>query len=116
MNSDDRGSFIETMKLKSGGQVSFSTTKPNVTRGNHFHTNKVERFSVIRGKARIEFRKIDNKKKYVFYLDGSSPSFVDMPVWYTHNITNIGNDDLYTLFWVNEVFDIKKPDTYFMEV
>jgi UDP-2-acetamido-2,6-beta-L-arabino-hexul-4-ose reductase len=116
INSDDRGSFIETMKLSSGGQVSFSTTRPNVTRGNHFHTHKVERFTVIQGKARIEFRKIDNKKKYVFYLDGSSPSFVDMPIWYTHSITNIGNDELYTLFWVNEVYNIEKPDTYFMEV
>jgi UDP-2-acetamido-2,6-beta-L-arabino-hexul-4-ose reductase len=113
LNSDDRGTFVETVKLNSGGQVSFSTTVPGITRGNHFHTRKAERFAVIKGKARIELRRIGTNKVLTFKLDGSQPSFVDMPVWYTHNITNVGSDDLYTIFWINEHFVAKDPDTYF---
>ena len=113
---DERGSFVETIKLISGGQVSFSTTFPGVTRGNHFHTRKAERFAVIKGKARIDLRHIGTNKVLSFELDGKEPSFVDMPVWYTHNITNIGEDELYTLFWINEHFDSKDPDTYFEKV
>lgn len=113
IKTDDRGSFIETIKLNSGGQVSFSITKPGITRGNHFHTRKIERFAVIKGKARIELRRIGTENKMVFELDGISPSFVDMPVWHTHNITNTGDEELYTLFWCNEFFDQSDPDTYF---
>jgi UDP-2-acetamido-2,6-beta-L-arabino-hexul-4-ose reductase len=87
LNTDDRGSFIETIKLNSGGQVSISTTVPGITRGNHFHTRKAERFAVIKGKARIEIRKIGTEKVLSFELDGRQPSFVDMPIWFTHNIT-----------------------------
>ncbi|HSV88902.1 MAG TPA: NAD-dependent epimerase/dehydratase family protein, partial [Bacteroidales bacterium] len=105
LNTDERGSFVETIKLHSGGQVSFSTTRPGITRGNHFHTRKAERFAVIKGKARIEFRRIGTDKVLTFELDGNQPSFVDMPVWYTHNITNTGEDDLYTIFWINEHFE-----------
>lgn len=112
LSSDDRGSFVETMKLNSGGQVSFSTTKPGITRGNHFHTRKTERFAVIRGKARIQLRRIGTDRILSFDLNGSEPSFVDMPVWHTHNITNTGNEDLYTIFWINEFFDISDPDTF----
>jgi UDP-2-acetamido-2,6-beta-L-arabino-hexul-4-ose reductase len=113
LNTDERGLFVETVRLKSGGQVSFSTTRPGVTRGNHFHTRKAERFAVIKGKARIEIRRIGTDKVLSFQLDGSRPSFVDMPVWYTHNITNIGNEDLYTIFWISEHFDPEAPDTFF---
>ena len=116
LNTDDRGSFVETVKLQSGGQVSFSTTKPGITRGNHFHTRKAERFAVIKGKARIEFRLIGTDKVYTFDLDGAQPSFVDMPIWYTHNITNTGDDELYTIFWINELFNPDDPDTYYEEV
>lgn len=116
LNTDNRGSFVETVKLNSGGQVSFSTTVPGITRGNHFHTRKAERFAVIKGKARIDLRRIGTDKVYTFDLDGSQPSFVDMPVWYTHNITNIGNDDLYTIFWINEHFNAADPDTFFEKV
>ena len=115
-NTDDRGSFVETVKLNSGGQISFSTTKPGITRGNHFHTRKAERFAVIKGKARIQLRKIGTDKVKNFYLDGENPSFVDMPVWHTHNITNIGEDDLYTIFWINEFYDASDPDTFFEAV
>ena len=116
LNTDERGSFVETVKLNSGGQVSFSTTKPGITRGNHFHTRKAERFAVIKGKAKIEFRRIGTDKVLSFDLDGSEPSYVDMPVWYTHNITNTGDDELYTIFWINEPYDPTDPDTFFEQV
>ncbi|MCE5226777.1 MAG: epimerase, partial [Porphyromonadaceae bacterium] len=115
-NEDDRGSFVETVKLRSGGQVSFSTTKPGITRGNHFHTRKAERFAVIRGKARIQLRRIGTDKVMNFELDGNEPSYVDMPIWHTHNITNIGDDDLFTIFWISEFYDPSDPDTFFEEV
>lgn len=116
MNTDNRGTFVETIKTGLGGQVSFSTTKPGITRGNHFHTRKIERFAVIKGKARIQLRRIGTEKVLNFYLDGNEPSYVDMPVWYTHNITNVGNEDLYTIFWINEFFDPDDPDTFFEKV
>ena len=116
LNTDPRGSFVEIIKLGSGGQVSFSTTVPGITRGNHFHTRKAERFAVIKGKARIEFRKIGTDTIYRFDLDGSHPSFVDMPIWHTHNITNIGAEELYTIFWINEHFNADDMDTYFENV
>jgi UDP-2-acetamido-2,6-beta-L-arabino-hexul-4-ose reductase len=116
LNTDNRGSFVETVKLNSGGQVSFSTTVPGITRGNHFHTRKAERFAVIKGKAQIELRRIGTDKVMTFELDGTQPSFVDMPIWYTHNITNIGDEELYTIFWINEHYDASDPDTYFEKV
>jgi UDP-2-acetamido-2,6-beta-L-arabino-hexul-4-ose reductase len=112
-NEDNRGVFVETVKTSLGGQFSFSTTFPGVTRGNHFHTRKIERFVVIKGKAIIELRRIGTSEKMQFELNGEHPSFVDMPVWYTHNITNVGNDELITLFWINEFFDPEDPDTFF---
>lgn len=116
LNTDDRGSFVEIVKLHSGGQVSFSTTVPGITRGNHFHTRKAERFAVIKGKARIQLRKIGTDEILNFDLDGSNPSFVDMPIWFTHNITNIGNEDLYTVFWINEHYNPEDGDTFFEKV
>ncbi len=115
-NTDDRGSFVEILKSGSSGQFSFSTTRPGITRGNHFHTRKAERFAVIKGKAKIEFRRIGTDRIFTFELDGANPSFVDMPVWHTHNITNTGEEDLYTLFWINEFFDPNDSDTFFEEV
>jgi len=116
LNTDERGSFVETVKLHSGGQISFSTTVPGITRGNHYHTRKAERFAVIKGRAKIEFRKTGTDKVYTFELDGSEPSFVDMPIWFTHNITNIGDEELYTIFWISEHFNPADPDTYFEQV
>ncbi len=116
LNTDDRGSFVETVKLNSGGQISFSTTKPNITRGNHFHTRKAERFAVIKGMALIELRRIGTNEMLSFELNGDEPSFVDMPIWYTHNIKNIGEDELYTIFWINEHFNSEDADTFFEEV
>ena len=116
LNTDDRGSFVETVKLNSGGQISFTTTKPGITRGNHFHTRKAERFAVIKGKARIQLRRIGTNKIISLDLNGCEPSYVDMPVWYTHSITNTGEDDLYTIFWINESYDPTDPDTFFEQV
>jgi UDP-2-acetamido-2,6-beta-L-arabino-hexul-4-ose reductase len=113
LHEDNRGAFIEIVKTNGQGQISFSTTKTGITRGNHFHTRKIERFSVIKGKAEINIRKIGTDKIYSFILDGDAPSFVDMPIWYTHNIKNIGDEILYTNFWINEFFDEQNPDTYF---
>ena len=115
-NKDDRGNFIEILRNLSMGQCSYSITKPGVTRGNHFHTRKIERFSVIRGQALIQLRKIDSDEIFQFNLDGNSPSFIDMPIWFTHNIKNIGKDDLITLFWINEPYDFDNPDTYIEKV
>ena len=116
LHSDKRGFFSELSRSGSKGQSSFSTTKPQITRGNHFHTRKIERFSVIKGKARIQLRKYMTDETISFELDGKTPSFVDMPVWYTHNITNIGEDELLTFFWINEPYDENDPDTYMENV
>lgn len=115
-NRDERGSFVETVKLNSGGQVSFSITNPGITRGNHFHTRKAERFAVIKGKALIQLRRVGTDKVLNFELNGSEPSYVDMPIWHTHNITNIGTDELYTIFWISEFYDPSDPDTFFEPV
>lgn len=115
-HADFRGVFVETVKLGVGGQVSFSTTVPGITRGNHYHTRKIERFTVIRGKARIQLRRIGTEEVLDFDLDGNEPSYVDMPVWYTHNITNTGEELLYTQFWINEWYDPADGDTYFEKV
>ena len=115
-HTDTRGSFVEIVRLGVGGQVSFSTTVPGITRGNHYHTRKIERFSVIKGKALIQLRRIGTKEVLDFYLDGEEPAYVDMPIWYTHNIKNIGNEVLYTNFWINEFYNSNDPDTYFENV
>lgn len=114
-SADSRGIFVEVAKLKMGGQVSFSTTMPGITRGNHYHTRKIERFTVIKGKALIQLRKIGTTEVFDFQLDGNDPSYVDIPVWYTHNIKNVGDDELYTVFWINEFYDPTDHDTY-MEI
>ena len=112
-HADNRGAFVEIARQGIPGQTSFSTTFQGITRGNHYHTRKIERFAVIKGKALIQLRRIGTQEVYDFYLDGNEPAYVDMPIWFTHNIKNIGDDLLYTIFWINEPFDAKDPDTYF---
>jgi UDP-2-acetamido-2,6-beta-L-arabino-hexul-4-ose reductase len=112
-HTDNRGAFVEIARQGIPGQTSFSTTLPGITRGNHFHTRKIERFAVIKGKALIQLRRIGTDDVHDFYLDGEQPAYVDMPIWYTHNIKNIGDVLLYTIFWINEPFDANDPDTYF---
>jgi UDP-2-acetamido-2,6-beta-L-arabino-hexul-4-ose reductase len=116
LHTDDRGSFVETVKSLGQGQLSFSTTKPGIIRGNHFHLRKVERFAVIKGEALIQLRRIGTEKITNYKLSGKKPGYVDMPVWCTHNITNIGKEELVTLFWINEFFDTNDPDTYYEKV
>ena len=104
-HSDNRGFFSEIIRTDIGGQFSYSTTLPGITRGNHFHTRKIERFIVIGGKAKISLRKIGTNQVHEYFLDGENPSYVDMPIWYTHNITNIGSSPLITAFWINEPYN-----------
>lgn len=116
VHSDVRGNFAEVIRLGIGGQVSYSTTFPGITRGNHFHTRKIERFSVVKGEALIQLRKIGTDKVLEFYLNGDEPAYVDMPIWFTHNIKNIGKEELLTIFWINEFYNPNDPDTYFENV
>jgi UDP-2-acetamido-2,6-beta-L-arabino-hexul-4-ose reductase len=116
LNKDDRGTFVEIAKTNTSGQFSFSTTNPGITRGNHFHTRKAERFAVIKGKAKISLRKMGTNDVIDYFLDGTEPSYVDMPIWTTHNITNIGEEELVTLFWINEPYNPEDPDTYFVDL
>ncbi|MDX1328865.1 MAG: epimerase, partial [Arenibacter sp.] len=115
-NTDNRGSFVEIARTQTSGQFSFSTTVPGITRGNHFHTRKAERFAVISGKALIQLRRIGTDEVIDYYLDGEEPAYVDMPFCYTHNIKNIGDTVLVTLFWINEPYDPQDADTYFVNV
>lgn len=113
---DNRGDLFEWIKSQSFGQIFISTTKPGITRGNHFHHTKTEKFLVIRGEAIIRFRNLDSDEVIEYPVSGEKPTVVDIPTGYTHNITNTGKDELITLFWANEIFDQNRPDTYFLEV
>lgn len=115
-HTDPRGSFVEIARTQTSGQFSFSTTVPGITRGNHFHTRKAERFAVISGKALIQLRKIGTDEVINYELNGTEPAYVDMPIWYTHNIKNIGDEELITLFWINEPYNSEDADTYFEDV
>ena len=116
VHTDDRGGLFEIVKEYTGGQTFFSTTKPNITRGNHYHTRKIERFCVVKGEALIKLRKVGTSQIHEFKVLGNSPSFIDIPIWYVHNITNVGDGELLTLFWCNEIFDQNDTDTYFETV
>lgn len=115
-HEDDRGWLVEAVKANSGGQCFISTTKPGITRGNHFHLRKVERFMVFQGQAQIKMRKLFTDEVIMYELDGNPPSYVDIPTMHTHSITNVGEGELITLFWADEFFDPKNPDTTFEEV
>ena len=116
MKKDNRGDLFEWIKSDNFGQIFVSTTKPGVTRGNHYHNTKTEKFLVIRGEAEICFRQIYSDETIIYRVSGSQPTVVDIPTGYTHNITNTGNKELITLFWANEIFDLDFPDTYNLKV
>jgi len=116
LKKDNRGDLFEWIKSEDFGQIFVSTTKPGITRGNHYHHSKTEKFLVIRGEAEISLRLIDSDQVITYKVYGSQPTVVDMPPGYTHNITNTGNTELITLFWANEIFDTERPDTNFLEV
>lgn len=113
LRTDARGSFVETVRAHGGqGQTSYSTTKPGVTRGEHYHLKKVERFVVVQGQARISLRRLHTDDVVSFDVTGSEPVVVDMPTMWVHNITNVGTTELMTLFWSHDIFDPEAPDTY----
>jgi UDP-2-acetamido-2,6-beta-L-arabino-hexul-4-ose reductase len=114
--SDVRGWLAEFMKSESMGQLFISRTKPGITRGNHWHHSKVEKFLVVKGQASIKFRKVGANSIIEYKVNGDEPEVVDIPAGYTHSLENIGNDELITLFWSSEIFDQERPDTFFMEV
>ncbi len=115
--ADARGSFFEVCRAHGGaGQTSFSTTVPGITRGQHFHRRKVERFVVLSGTAQIAMRRLFTDQVLRFDVDGSTPVAIDMPTLWTHNITNTGDSQLYTMFWTNDIFDPENPDTFAEEV
>ena len=111
-HADSRGSFFETVRSHGGcGQSSFSTTEPGITRGDHFHRRKIERFTVLAGAATITLRRLFTDRVYEFNVTGDKPVAIDMPTMWAHKITNTGSDTLYTAFWSNEVFNPEVPDT-----
>lgn len=117
MNVDERGSFTEFLKSPDRGQVSINISKPGITKGEHWHHTKNEKFLVVSGKGVIRFRKIDEPSEIIeYHVSGEKLEVVDIPVGYTHNIENLGESDMVTVMWVNEVFDPTEPDTYFEKV
>lgn len=112
-HTDQRGSLVETVRAHgSEGQTFVSTTAPGVTRGQHFHLRKAERFVVVGGRARISLRKVLTDEVVTFDVDGASPGIIDMPTLWAHKITNTGHGELTTMFWTNELFDPQNTDTY----
>ncbi|MBO1265072.1 capsular polysaccharide biosynthesis protein CapF [Proteiniclasticum sp. SCR006] len=116
MNVDDRGSFTEFIKTHDRGQVSVNISKPGITKGNHWHHSKNEKFLVVSGIGVIRFRKIDSDEILEYFVSGDKMEVVDIPTGYTHNIENLGDTDMVTIMWANEPFDPEKPDTYFLKV
>ncbi len=116
MNIDERGSFTEFLKSPDRGQVSINISKPGITKGQHWHHTKNEKFLVVSGKGVIRFRKVGEEKVQEYFVSGEKLEVIDIPVGYTHNIENLGNIDMVTVMWVNEIFDQNNPDTYYMPV
>lgn len=112
LNSDPRGVLFEAVKGGSGGQTFLSWTKPRVTRGDHFHLQKVERFLVLEGEAVIRIRRVLHDAIWEYPVSGENPAVVDMPTLHSHSIENVGQQPLLTLFWTHDIFDPAAPDTY----
>ena len=110
--SDARGVFVEMLKTKESGQISYFTASSGITRGGHYHHSKTEKFLVIRGNARFKFRHIISNETYEIVTSGQQPQIVEtIPGWW-HDITNVGDDEMVVLLWANEIFDRTHPDTY----
>lgn len=108
---DPRGTLVELVQSHQGGQAFFSTTQPGMTRGGHFHRHKFERFLVLSGAARIRLRRLFSPQILALQVQGDQPAYVDIPTFFTHDLTNLGQDPLVTLFWADEIFDPQRPDT-----
>jgi UDP-2-acetamido-2,6-beta-L-arabino-hexul-4-ose reductase len=113
---DARGELFEILKLAGGGQIYFATTKPGEVRGNHFHSRKVEWFCVVRGEAAIRIRRVGDGHVREFRVSGAKPEFISIPALHTHQIENVGTDELLTMFWCNEIFQPGDPDTFYENV
>lgn len=111
-HADARGTFVEMLKTTDSGQFSFFTALPGVTRGGHYHHTKTEKFLVIRGNARFRFRNILSGETHELLADGRSPTIVETVPGWTHDVSNVGSDELVVMLWANEVFDRRRPDTY----
>ena len=116
MHVDDRGSFTEFIRTPDRGQVSVNVAKPGITKGNHWHHTKNEKFLVVSGKGVIRFRAPDGDETFEYHVGGEALTVVDIPTGYTHSIQNEGDTDLVTIMWVNEPFDPAHPDTCYLEV
>ena len=116
MNVDARGSFTEIIRTTERGQFSVNISKPGITKGNHWHHTKNEKFLVVSGNGVIRFRKIDSDQVIEYFVSGEKLEVVDIPTGYTHNIENLGQTDMVTFMWASECFDPNKPDTFFLEV
>ena len=116
MNVDARGSFTEIIRTPERGQFSVNISKPGITKGNHWHHTKNEKFLVVSGKGVIRFRKVGEEKVLEYFVSGERLEVVDIPTGYTHNIENLGDTDMVTFMWASECFNPEKPDTYFLEV
>ena len=116
MHIDHRGSFTEFLRTNGQGQVSVNISKPGIVKGNHWHNTKNEKFLVVSGKGRISFRKYGSDEVIEYNVSGDKLQVIDIPVGYTHSIENIGDTDMVTIMWANELFNPDKPDTYYMEV
>jgi len=115
-NIDERGSFTEFLKSTDRGQVSINVTKPGITKGNHWHHTKTEKFLVVSGQGKISFRKVGETEIAQYNVCGDSPKVIDIPPGYVHSIANTGPSDLVTVMWADEIFDPQNPDTFFEEV
>ena len=113
---DDRGSFTEFLKTEDLGQVSINISKPGITKGQHWHHTKTEKFLVVNGSGQIQFRNILNNDIITYAVSAETLEVVDIPTGYTHNITNTGSVDMVTIMWANETFDSEKPDTFYETV
>lgn len=116
MHTDQRGSFTEFIRTPERGQVSVNVSKPGITKGNHWHHTKNEKFLVVSGEGLIRFRKIDSEDIIEYRVSGTKLQVVDIPVGYTHSIVNVGDSDMVTVMWANECYDPERPDTFFLEV
>lgn len=116
LHADNRGDLFEAIRVDGEGQVFLSTTHPGITRGDHFHTKKLERFVVLSGKAKIRLRKVMHDDVFTFEVSGDNPQAIDIPTLHTHNITNVGDEPLVTLFWAGEHFDLENADTCYLPV
>ena len=117
MNTDARGSFTEIIRTIDRGQMSVNISKPGITKGQHWHNTKNEKFVVVKGHGLIQLRRIGSDEIVNYEVSGDEITVVDMIPGYTHNIINLSDtEDLVTLMWCNECFDVNKPDTFFEEV